>query len=516
MSANANNANNAINANNASNANNVNNVNNASNVNPLDLTLARLRDRMARRELSSAELCAFYLRRVAAYDKQGPALNAVRAINLNLLNEAAAYDRLEHQDGVVKGPLHGIPVLIKDNIDVLGMPTTAGSTAMRDHYPAADAPLVAALKSAGALIMGKANMTQWANYMTQNMPSGYSALGGQVKNPWGPDTLSPGGSSSGSGAAVGAGIAPIAVGTETSGSILSPSESCSIVGLKPTLGLISRRGIIPIAASQDTAGPMGKCVADIALLLEVMAVPDPLDGATLGSGSVKRDYTKGLLPDALAGARLGVVRQPLEKMSVTQKSLFEAALKELADLGAILIDVELPGLDITRNWRSKVLLYEFKPSLNAYLKNVASHLPVHSLAELLEYNSKNAAVELRYGQTQIQEAELLSGTLTESEYWEHRFADLRDSRDLGIDHGLNQCQGAALVFPGISAAAIGARAGYPTLNMPLGLLPDGAPFSLTFAGPAFSDARLLAFGFAYEKAFPKRSWPKLEGSTQEL
>ena len=476
----------------------------------LDLTLAQLRNLMSRGELSSTELCAFYLRRVAAYDKQGPAINAFRTINMNLLNEAAACEREERLDGHTRGPLHGIPILIKDNIDVMGMPTTAGSTALRDHYPAADAPLVSALKSAGALIMGKANMTEWANFMTRDMPGGYSALGGQVKNPWGPDKLNPGGSSSGSGAAVGAGLAPVAVGTETSGSILSPCESGSIAGLKPTLGLISRRGVIPIAPSQDTAGPMGKCIEDIASLLEVMAVPDALDGATLGTVSINRNYSEGLKPGAMTGARLGVVRQPLEKMSFEQKALFESALQELRDLGAVLIDVDLPGLAEIGNWRSKVLLYEFKPALNAYLKNVAPYLPVHTLTELLDYNARNGAVELRYGQTVIREADLFSGTLTEGEYWEHRLADLRYSRELGIDHGLSECRGEALVFPGISAAAIGARAGYPTLNMPLGLLPDGAPFSLTLAGAAFSEARLLALAYAYEQAYPKRSWPKLD------
>ncbi|MCL2548794.1 MAG: amidase family protein, partial [Symbiobacteriaceae bacterium] len=404
----------------------------------LNLSLLELRSRMARHELSSTELVSFYLRRVAAYDKTGPRLNALRTLNLNLLCEAEALDREERCDGTIRGPLHGIPILIKDNIDVIGMPTTAGSTALRDHYPSQDAPLVSALKESGALIMGKANMTEWANYMTRDMPGGYSALGGQVRNPFGPETLSPGGSSSGSGAAVGAGLVPVAIGTETSGSILSPAQAAGVFGLKPTLGLISRRGIIPIAASQDTAGPLAKCVADLALMLEVLAVSDPLDGATNGSYSVNKKYLQALESASLEGVRLGVVRQPLEKMSEEQRKAFGVALEEMQDLGAVLIEVELPGMAGQQDWRSKVLLYEFKPALNAYLKGLASHLPVHSLRELLVYNSAHATEELRYGQSLIQEAELLSGTLTEPEYIEHRFQDLLQSRQQGIDYALNE------------------------------------------------------------------------------
>ncbi|MCL2497062.1 MAG: amidase family protein [Symbiobacteriaceae bacterium] len=475
----------------------------------LNLSLAEMRSLMAQKELSSVDIVTFYLKRIAAYDQQGVKLNSIRTLNLHILSEAAGYDREEHLEGRIRGPLHGIPVLVKDNIDAVGMPTTAGSTALQDHYPQEDAPLVAALKKAGALILGKANMTQWANFMTNGMPNGYSALGGQVLCPYGPGIFNVGGSSSGSGAAVGAGLVPIAVGTETSGSILSPASSNSLVGLKPTLGLISRRGVIPIAASQDTAGPMGRSVADVALLMQVMAEEDPQDGATWGTSTLCENYLQHLDDKALTSVRLGVVKAPLERMNDEQKALFENVLQELTTLGVELVEVELPGMATSRDWRSEVLSYEFKPGINAYLKNVASHLPVHNIDELLTYNSLHAQIELRYGQSSIQRSALLAGGLTEGTYIEHRLQDLLNSRQQGIDYGLEHYQVAALLFPGPSAAAIGAKAGYPTLNMPAGYTGEGQPFSITFAGGAFSDPLLLGFAYAYEQAYPKRVWPKL-------
>ena len=480
----------------------------------INLPLSEMRNRMAQRKLNSVELVRTYLERIASYEKQGSSLNAIRCLNPNILMEAYAYDREECYDGKVRGPLHGIPVLIKDNIDVRGMPTTAGSTALRDNFPKEDAPLVSSLKRAGALILGKANLTQWANFMTQNMPNGYSAIGGQVLNPYGPGKFDVGGSSSGSGSAVGAGLAPVAIGTETSGSILSPSSANSVYGLKPTLGLISRRGIIPIAPSQDTAGPMTRSVTDLALMMSVLVDEDPYDKATLGLGSVDTDYLAALDKNSLKGIKLGLVKQMVERQTEDRQELFMMAIRELQELGAEVIEVELPGLEEMKTWRSNVLQYEFKPALNAYLSNVAPYLPVHSLNELLAFNSEHASVELKYGQTVISESALLSSSLTESQYIEHRLKDLVASREQGIDYGLEHFQTDALVFPGPSAAGIGAKAGYPTLNAPIGYLANGQPYSLTFAGTAFSEKKLLAYAYAYEQAFPKRKWPSLQEAIQ--
>ena len=474
-----------------------------------DMTLVEMRAQMASGTLSSQQIVRHYLQQIALFDKQGPCINAIRALNMNVLYEAEASDRFERGGGVV-GPLFGIPVLVKDNIDVAGMPTTAGSYALKDHYPVQDAPLVAALRRAGALIMGKANMTEWANFTTQGMPNGYSALGGQVLNPFGPKHLQPGGSSSGSGAAVAAGMAPVAIGTETSGSILSPAHNNGVYGLKPTLGLISRSGIIPIAASQDTAGPIGRSITDIALMMDVLVGQDPADGATRGNAMPgAQNFLGRLNRDALHGTRIGIVRGPLERLDDRAKAVFDEALAELRSLGAILVEVELPGMEASSDWRSKVLYYEFKPALNAYLRSVASHLPVHNIEELFIFNLQHRAEELRYGQTTIQAAMELSGSLTEAEYINDRIKDLRTSRDEGIDYGLQHYDVAALIFPGPSAAAIAAKAGYPSFNVPLGVVENNQPMSMTWTSTAFQDALLLSFAYAHEQAFPRRLWPDL-------
>ena len=474
-----------------------------------DMTLAQMRAQMASGTLSSQHIVRHYMQRIGEVDKQGPSINAIRALNMNLLYEAEASDRFERGGGAV-GPLFGIPVLVKDNIDVAGMTTTAGSYALRDHYPSEDAPLVAALRRAGALIMGKANMTEWANFTTQGMPNGYSALGGQVLNPFGPNHLQPGGSSSGSGAAVAAGMAPVAIGTETSGSILSPAHNNGVFGLKPTLGLISRRGIIPIAPSQDTAGPIGRSVSDVALMMDVLVGEDPGDGATLGNSMPRaQGFQEKLNANSLQNVRLGVVRGPLERLDDCAKARFEEALTELRSLGAVVVDVELPGMEASSDWRSKVLYYEFKPALNAYLRSVASHLPVHNIEELFIFNLQHRVEELSYGQTTIQAAMELSGSLTEAEYISDRMKDLHSSRDQGIDYGLLHYDVAALIFPGPSAASIAAKAGYPSFNVPLGIAQNNQPMSMTWTSTAFQDALLLSFAFAHEQAFPRKQWPDL-------
>ncbi len=431
-------------------------------------------------ELSAEAVMSAYLERIEAHN---PRLRALLEVNSQALEQARALDALPPER---RGPLHGLPVLVKDNIDtVVPLHTTAGSALLADHQPTTDAPIAARLKQAGAVVIGKANMTEWANFMTLGMPNGYSSQGGQTLNPWkdGHDT---GGSSSGSGAGVAARLAPIAIGTETSGSILSPSHQHGLVGLKPTVGLLPRTGIVPIAHSQDTAGPMGRTAADVALLAGVLQGPDGQDAATLNAPTL--DFA--LTPGALAGARIGVVREGYwDDLSAGQKALLEAAIAAMWEAGALVTDpaplataAELDG------WHTEVLIYEFRPGVNAYLSGV-EHGP-KSLLEVIEGSDADPERLQRYGMTLLQAAQGTRGDLSERAYALARERDLRLSRDEGLDplfaSGLD-----AVVFPMLSGAAVGAKAGYPSVNVPVGLA-DGVPLGLQLCGPAWSDASLLS------------------------
>ena len=386
-----------------------------------------------------------------------------------------------------RGPLHGLPVLVKDNIDTAApLHTTAGSALLAQHQPQTDAPLVARLRAAGAVIIGKANLTEWANFMTLGMPNGYSSQGGQTVHPWraGADT---GGSSSGSGVGVAARLAPIAIGTETSGSILSPSHQNGVVGLKPTLGLLPRTGIVPIAHSQDTAGPMGRSAADVAALMQVLQGPDERDAATLDAPRLDFSF----LPDgALHGARIGVIREHFwQSLTPGEAQRLEAVLDTLRDAGAEVVDpAPLGSVSALEGWHSEVLVYEFKHDLNAYLESV-QHGP-RSLAEVIEAGDADPARLQKYGQTLLFAAQGTRGDLSERGYAAAREHDLRCSRAEGLDPlfagGLD-----AVLFPKYLGAAVGAKAGYPSVNVPAGLL-DGLPLGVQLCGPAWSDVRLLA------------------------
>ena len=432
-------------------------------------------------------------------------VNAVRAVNPDAWAMAEASDDRQCR-GALWGPLDGIPVLVKDNIDTNDqMPTTAGSVALEGLRAAADAFLVRRLRRSGAVLVGKANLTEWANWMADHMPNGYSSLGGQVLNPYGPGRCDVGGSSSGSGAGVAAGIATLAVGTETSGSILSPASSNGIVGVKPTVGLISRGGIAPISWSQDTAGPMTRTVADAAHLLQVLAGRDRGDRATWTQPPVPR-YAAALRAEALAGSRLGVPRRGYwDRLTGERRAAADRALAAAERLGATLVDVdlptwsELPGMDVLR--------YEFKPAINAYLARRPDG-PVHTLTDLIRFNRAHAARALVYGQAVLLASEGTRGDLTEAAYWTARRDDVRRSREEGIDRALREHGLQALVFVGAMGAGIAAKAGYPSVTVPAGYTADGDPVGLTFTGTAWTEAALLTLAFAYEQGTRARVAPR--------
>jgi amidase len=459
---------------------------------------------------TSTELVLVYLDRIARFDRLGPHLNAILEINPDAYHIAQALDQERRVRGP-RGPLHGIPVLIKDNLSTADkMHTSAGSLALQNLHAPFDATVVERLRASGAIILGKTNMTEWANFMSDHMKNGYSSRGGQVLNPYGPGTLDTGGSSSGSGAAVAAGLAGFAIGTETSGSILSPSSQQSLVGLKPTVGLVSRFGIIPIAVSQDTAGPMCRTVLDAALVLGALTGIDPRDPATGSSeGLYAVDYALGLSADGLHGVRLGVPRQAfLADAPQWQQILMEKALEDLSRLGAVIVDpVDIASYPQIRDYT--VLVYEFKALLNSYLASLGERSHITSLADVIAFNQAHEADCLKYGQSVLIQSEATSGTLTESEYLGARLRDLTLSREHGIDQVMAEHELDALLFPANSGAGIAAKAGYPSITVPAGYSPDGEPMGLTFTARAFEEAKLIRLAHAYEVGTRHRKPPLL-------
>lgn len=444
----------------------------------LDLDACALSAALKRGDLTCTEVTGLYLRRI---EQHNPDLRAVITVNPQAAQEAAALDALPPER---RGPLYGVPMLIKDNIDVAGLPTTAGSALMKDHVPAQDAPLVARLRAAGAVILGKANMTEWANFMTLGMRNGYSSLGGATVNPWGADRDT-GGSSSGSGVGVAARLCVAAIGTETSGSIVSPAHQNGVIGLKPTLGLVPRTGIIPISHSQDTAGPMTRTVRDAALIMSVMAGPDARDPATLSRPAP--EFT--LRREQLRGSQIGLISDEMN-LSDTEQQVMQQVRDALASAGATVQDVPFPSREATKHlgWALEVLLYEFKGDLNAYLQDV--QLGPRDLAEVIAGNDERADECLRYGQTLLHAAQGTRGDATEQAYTRARERDLHLTRTGGFDQ-LFSTPLDAVIFPGIRGYALAAKAGYPSLALPL--YPDDLPAGVLLVGPPGADTHLLEY-----------------------
>jgi len=502
----------------------------ARRVKPFDLdelSIPDLQDRMSSGKASALSLTRKYLGRIAEIDRRGPSLNAVIELNPEAEAIAATLDR-ERRAAGPRGPMHGIPILLKDNIDTHDrLRTTAGSLALADSMPLRDAFIVERLRAAGAVILGKTNLSEWANFRGALSTSGWSGRGGLTRNPYALDR-NPSGSSSGSGVAVAANLCAVAVGTETDGSILSPSSFNGIVGLKPTVGLVSRSGIIPIAQSQDTAGPMARSVADAAILLGVLSGADPRDPATAAStGRSHADYTPFLDPYALAGARLGVARA-FFGFHRQVDSLMEAALAGLAKMGAELVDpVEVPRSPKLDAAEGEVLHYEFKAGINTYLASLGPGAPMRHLADLISFNHRNADQELHwFGQEEFLKAEA-KGPLTDSAYLEAVATCRQLARVEGIDATMDRHKLDAIIAPTTGPAhltdlAIGdhdlggstspaAVAGYPSITVPMGQV-LGLPVGISFFGRAWSEPRLIALAYAFERAAAARRPPRFLAS----
>ncbi len=471
-------------------------------------------------KFSAKSLVTAYLVRIKAIDQGGPKLNSIIELNPDAMSIAAALDTERKAKGA-RGPLHGIPILLKDNIATADkMSTSAGSIALADVKPPRDAHLVKRLRDAGAIILGKTNLSEWANIRSTRSTSGWSSRGGLTKNPYALDRNTSG-SSSGAGAAIAASLAAIAVGTETDGSIISPASVSGLVGIKPTLGLISRNGIVPIAHSQDTAGPMARTVADAAVLLTVLAGADLRDVATKSAEGKFADYTKALDADGLKGARIGVVRNffgPNDRVH----ALIEAALAAMKAKGATLIDCEVPNADKYNDSELEVLLYELKADLNAYLAEFAPGAKVKTLADLIAFNEKNRAKVMPYfGQELFIKAEAKGG-LDSMAYLDALANNRKFSREEGIDKVMQQHKLDALVAPsgqpawltdyvngdnsGASFTSPAAVAGYPHITVPAGFV-AGLPIGLSFVGGAFSESTLIRLAYAFEQATKHRRAP---------
>lgn len=488
-----------------------------------EVTIADLQQAMNSGKYTACSIVQKYLSRISAIDKKGPALNSVIELNPDALKIADELDKERKAKGP-RGPLHGIPILIKDNIDTRDrMATTAGSLALVGSKPPADAFLVQRLRAAGAILLGKTNLSEWANIRASRSTSGWSGRGGLTKNPYALDRNCSG-SSSGTGAAVAANLCVAGIGTETDGSIVSPSSICGIVGIKPTVGLVSRTGVIPISHNQDTAGPMARTVRDASILLGALTGIDPEDGITAESREKSyQDYTRFLDPKGLQGSRIGVVRRYFG---------FHEGVDELMDLafdlmkqnGATIVDpadTEALGKLGESEWI--VLQYDLKADLNAYLARLGPDAPVHSLKEIIEFNERNKLKEMPYfGQDVFIKAEA-RGPLTEKEYVEARDKNFRLSRAEGIDAIMDKHNLDALIAPTespawasdlvtgdhflCSSSTAAAVAGYPSVTVPAGFV-FGLPVGISFFGRAWSEPTLLKLAYSFEQATKHRRPPR--------
>jgi amidase len=484
----------------------------------VEKSLATLAQDLAAGRVTSEQLVALYTERIRALDQSGPELHSVIALNPQALEIARALDK-ERADGRVRGPLHGVPILIKDNIETADpMPTTAGSLALAQNFATRDAFAVAQLRAAGAIVLGKNNLSEWANIRSSRATSGWSALGGLSKNPYALER-NPCGSSSGSGVAVAASLAGAAIGTETDGSITCPSSLLGLVGMKPTVGLVSRSRIIPISPRQDTAGPMTRSVEDAQLLMRVLTGSDERDATTRDAAAHVQDFTGALAPDALAGKRFGLLKFHTGYLSAVD-ALFDTAVAELKRAGATVTVIEsFEGYAAIEERELAILLRDFRKGVNEYLATTPASVSTRSLADVIAFNREHAAEELQhFGQDLFERAEASAkDDLAEAEN--------RRAAAEGLDHLLTAGSLDALIAPTLSpawvtdlvngdhvlggATTLPAVAGYPHVTVPMGQV-KGLPVGLSFIGAAWSDAKLLGFAFAYEQRTRLRRAPALD------
>ncbi|MDE3151228.1 MAG: amidase [Gemmatimonadota bacterium] len=490
-----------------------------------ELSIADVQAGLQSGRFTSRALTERYLERIDAMDRRGPALHAVLQTNPDALDIAAALDAERKAKGP-RGPLHGVPVLVKDNLATADrMPTTAGSLALVGSTVPRDAFVIQQLRAAGAIVLGKTNLSEWANFRSTHASSGWTGRGGQCRNAYALDR-SPSGSSSGTGAAVAANFCTVGIGTETDGSILAPSSANSLVGIKPTVGLVSRAGIIPISHNQDTAGPMARTVRDAAILLGAIAGADPRDAATAGNaGHVEADYTRFLDAAGLKGARIGVARKEYTGYSPKTDALLDEALAVMKDAGAVIVDpadIETAGKFGDSEWDA--LLYDFKHDLNAYLADLGPSSPAKTLADLIAFNERHRAQEMPYFGQELFEQAQAKGPLTEDAYRQAVEKNRRMSRAEGIDATMDRYRLDALVAPtmgpaplidlvngdpggGGSSTSPAAVAGYPSVTVPCGYV-LGVPVGLSFFGRAYTEGALLRLAYAYEQASRKRVPPR--------
>ena len=495
-----------------------------------ELSIAELGEAMAAGRMTAHDVTEAYLARIEALDRRGPTLRSVIEVNPEALDVARALDR-ERGSGS-RGPLHGIPILLKDNIDTADrMTTTAGSLALSGSVPPEDSTVASRLRDAGAVLLGKANLSEWANFRSTRSSSGWSGRGGQCRNPYALDR-NPCGSSSGSAVAVSANLAAVAIGTETDGSIVCPSSANGIVGIKPTVGLVSRAGIIPISHSQDTAGPMARSVRDAAVVLGALTGADTRDPATAESGQRGlSDYTPFLDVGGLTGTRIGVSRRYFGFHEAVDR-VMAAAIAAMQASGAVIVDpLDLastsplatfgPSAALGRA-ETEVLLYEFKSGLNAYLAALGGDVPVRTLAEVIEFNRRHAADEMAYFQQERFEAAAAKGPLSDQTYVRARDTARRLSRAEGIDRVMDAHQLDAILAPtagpawvidlvngdhfGGGSAAYAAVAGYPSITVPAGAV-VGLPVGVSFIGRAWSEPTLIGIAYAFEQATRHRRPP---------
>jgi amidase len=488
-----------------------------------ETTIVQLQRDMASGKRTARSITEQYLARIESLDRRGPTLRHVLETNPDALSIADALDR-ERKTRGPRGPLHGIPILLKDNIDTADrMTTTAGSLALEGSIAAHDAFIARRLRDAGAILLAKTNLSEWANFRSTHSSSGWSGRGGQGKNPYILDR-NPCGSSSGSGAGVSSNYSTVGVGTETDGSIVCPSATNGIVGIKPTLGLVSRSGIIPIAHSQDTAGPMARTVSDAAILLTVLAGVDTADSATLASRTHTRiDYTRSLDVNGLRGARIGVARKKFFGYSDAADAVVNAAIDAMKKQGAVIVDpADIPTAGTFDDSEFDVLLYEFKADLNKYLAALPSSVRVRSLKDVIDFNERNRASEMPYFGQEIMLMAEKKGPLTEKKYLNALAKNHLKSRTQGIDAVMKKYRLDAIIAPTGSpawttdmvngdhfsgaSATPAAVAGYPNINVPAGFS-FGLPVGISFMGSAWSEPTLIRIAFAFEQATHHRRPP---------
>ena len=487
-----------------------------------EMSIDELQKMLDEGEISSEELVNAYIRRIELIDKNGPSINSVIEVNKDALRLARELDE-ERKAGRNRGLLHGIPIMLKDNIDTGDkMMTTAGSLALEGNYAEKDAFVVKQLRNAGAIILGKTNLSEWANFRSTRSSSGWSGRGGQTHNPYVLDR-SPCGSSAGSGVAVSANLCVAALGTETDGSVVCPSGINGVVGIKPSLGLVSRTGIIPIAHSQDTAGPMAKSVKDAAILLSVMTGVDGADEITENKNNNGINYAEGLKDDALKGAKIGVLKE-MFGFHTEVDLLMEKALSDLKEAGAELIDVKLENINQYGNEEYEVLLYEFKHGLNKYLKE-CKDLNISSLEDVIQFNEENKDVEMPWFGQEIMHMANEKGDLNEKDYLKALVRSKELAGKKGIDATLSNHKLDALIAPtngpawnidlvngdhfGGGSSAPAAVSGYPNITVPAGYV-HGLPVGLSFFAEKFSEQKIIRYAYAYEQATKHRKAPSFK------